>query len=140
MQARGVAPAVYFDDASRARHASDLVQTLIEHDLADEFRMMIDPVVVGGGKADLPRCRSPQAAALISNQVTTTGAIIATYARPVGDSVRKTSASSAARPTRARNLQAPQSPPYPVAAPRCAIRGKRKGSDFAGHVQSRLAD
>jgi riboflavin biosynthesis pyrimidine reductase len=25
------------------------VRTLLEHDLVDEFRLMIDPVVVGGG-------------------------------------------------------------------------------------------
>lgn len=29
---------------------AELVKTLIEHDLVDEFRLMIDPVVVGGGK------------------------------------------------------------------------------------------
>lgn len=27
-----------------------LVETLIEHDLVDGFRLMIDPVLVGGGK------------------------------------------------------------------------------------------
>jgi dihydrofolate reductase len=31
--------------------SAELVQTLIEHDLVDEFRVMIDPVVVGGGKS-----------------------------------------------------------------------------------------
>jgi dihydrofolate reductase len=30
--------------------STKLVHTLIEHDLVDEFRLMIDPVVVGGGK------------------------------------------------------------------------------------------
>lgn len=30
--------------------STDLVQTLIEDDLVDEFRVMIDPVVLGGGK------------------------------------------------------------------------------------------
>lgn len=28
----------------------ELVLTLVEHDLADEFRLMIDPFVLGGGK------------------------------------------------------------------------------------------
>jgi dihydrofolate reductase len=28
----------------------ELVQTLIEHELIDEFRLMIDPLLVGGGK------------------------------------------------------------------------------------------
>jgi dihydrofolate reductase len=27
-----------------------LLQELVEHDLVDEFRVMIDPIVVGGGK------------------------------------------------------------------------------------------
>jgi dihydrofolate reductase len=27
-----------------------LVQTLVEHDLVDELRVMVDPLVVGGGK------------------------------------------------------------------------------------------
>jgi riboflavin biosynthesis pyrimidine reductase len=26
------------------------VQTLIQHDLVDEFQLMIDPLIVGGGK------------------------------------------------------------------------------------------
>jgi dihydrofolate reductase len=30
--------------------SSELVQTLFEHGLVDEFRLMLDPVVVGGGK------------------------------------------------------------------------------------------
>jgi dihydrofolate reductase len=34
--------------------SSKLVQTLIEHDLVDEFRVMIDPLVVGGGKRIFP--------------------------------------------------------------------------------------
>src|SRR4029450_13691004 len=30
--------------------STELVRTLIEHDLVDEFRLMIDPVMLGGGK------------------------------------------------------------------------------------------
>ena len=30
--------------------STELVKTLIEHDLADELRLMIDPLVLGGGK------------------------------------------------------------------------------------------
>jgi dihydrofolate reductase len=30
--------------------SAELVRTLIEHDLVDELRLMIDPVLVGGGK------------------------------------------------------------------------------------------
>jgi len=60
--------------------STDLVQTLIEHDLVDELRVMIDPVLLGRGKrffrddAVLRRLR------LIDGQVTSTGAILARYA------------------------------------------------------------
>jgi dihydrofolate reductase len=30
------------------------VQALIQHDLVDEFQLMIDPLIVGGGKAPVP--------------------------------------------------------------------------------------
>lgn len=63
--------------------SSQLVQTLIEHDLVDEFRVMIDPLVLGGGKRIFPEDRSLRPLRLIESQVTTTGAILATYA-PAG--------------------------------------------------------
>jgi dihydrofolate reductase len=62
----------------------DFVQTLIEHDLVDEFRVMIDPVVVGGGKRLFRDGGSLRPLRLVKSQVTTTGAIIATYARAEG--------------------------------------------------------
>jgi dihydrofolate reductase len=60
-----------------------LVQTLVEHDLVDEFRLMIDPVVVGGGKRLFRDDGAFRALRLVDTLVTTTGAILATYA-PVG--------------------------------------------------------
>ena len=59
--------------------SAEFVQTLIEHDLVDEFRVMIDPVVVGGGKRFLPDDGALRPLRLLDSQVTTTGAIIATY-------------------------------------------------------------
>lgn len=59
--------------------SAQLLNTLIQHDLVDEFHLMIDPVIVSGGKrlftdnGQLTRLR------LVDNKVTTTGAIIATY-------------------------------------------------------------
>jgi dihydrofolate reductase len=60
-----------------------LVQTLIEHDLVDEFRVIIDPVVVGGGKRIFRDDGVLRPMQLVESQVTTTGAIIATYAPDV---------------------------------------------------------
>jgi len=57
-----------------------LVRTLVEHDLVDEFRVMIDPVVVGGGKRLFRDDGALRPLRLLDSQVTTTGAIIATYA------------------------------------------------------------
>ncbi len=61
--------------------STELVQTLIAHDLVDVFRMMIDPVVVGGGKRVFRDDGVLKPLRLISSEVTTTGAILATYAR-----------------------------------------------------------
>lgn len=60
--------------------SAEFVQTLIEHDLVDEFRMMIDPLVVGGGKRLFRDDDARRPLRLVDSQVTTTGAIIATYA------------------------------------------------------------
>jgi dihydrofolate reductase len=58
-----------------------LVQKLIEHGLVDELRLMLDPVVLGGGKRIFPEDGSLRALRLVDSQVTTTGSILATYAR-----------------------------------------------------------
>jgi dihydrofolate reductase len=65
--------------------STQLVRTLIEHDLVDEFRLMIDPVVVGSGKRIFADSNAaPRPLQLVRSQVATTGAILATYARAAG--------------------------------------------------------
>jgi dihydrofolate reductase len=61
--------------------SAQLVITLIEYDLVDEFRLMIDPVLLGGGKRLFPDDGALRSLRMVQSQVTTTGAIIATYAR-----------------------------------------------------------
>ena len=61
--------------------STELVRTLIEHDLVDEFRLIIDPVIVGGGKHIFGEDGLLRALRLADAQVTSTGAILATYAR-----------------------------------------------------------
>jgi dihydrofolate reductase len=57
-----------------------LVQSLIQHGLVDEFRLMIDPVLVGGGKRIFPDDGAQRPLRLVDHQATSTGALIATYA------------------------------------------------------------
>jgi dihydrofolate reductase len=60
--------------------STELVQMLIDHELVDEFRLMIDPVVLGGGKRIFRTDGSVRPLRLVDSEVTTTGAILATYA------------------------------------------------------------
>jgi dihydrofolate reductase len=59
-----------------------VARTLLAHDLIDEMRLMIDPIVVGRGKRLFPDdATEPRRLRLSDSQVTTTGAIMATYTR-----------------------------------------------------------
>jgi dihydrofolate reductase len=60
--------------------STQLVQTLLEHDLVDELRLMIDPLVLGGGKRIFRDDGALRPLRLVDSQVTSTGAILATYA------------------------------------------------------------
>ena len=64
--------------------STQLVQALIAHDLVDEFRLMIDPLVIGGGKRIFRDDGRLTPLRLVDSQVTTTGAILATYAPAEG--------------------------------------------------------
>jgi dihydrofolate reductase len=59
--------------------SAELARTLLEHDLVDELRLMIDPVVVGSGKRLFPDEGMPKTLRLVDSEVTSTGAILATY-------------------------------------------------------------
>jgi len=56
-----------------------LVQTLIEDGLVDEFRLMIDPIMLGGGKRIFPDDGALRQLRLADHEVTSRGAILATY-------------------------------------------------------------
>jgi dihydrofolate reductase len=60
--------------------SSELVRSLLAHDLVDEFRVMIDPLLLGGGKRIFPDDGALRRLRLLDSKVTTTGAILATYA------------------------------------------------------------
>lgn len=79
-------------DAVRARKQEDggdihvigstqLVQTLFEHDLVDELRVMIDPLLLGGGKRVFREDGVRRNLRLVEGIVTTTGVFLARYER-----------------------------------------------------------
>jgi dihydrofolate reductase len=60
--------------------STELVQSLIQHGLVDEFRLVIDPLLVGGGKRVFPDDGALRPLRLVDHEATSTGALIATYA------------------------------------------------------------
>ena len=61
--------------------SSDLIQTLLEHDLVDELRLMIFPVVLGSGKRIFGDGAVPAGLALADSATSSTGVVMATYKR-----------------------------------------------------------
>ena len=62
----------------------EFAQGLIEHDLVDEYRLMIDPLVVGGGKRLFRTGGALKPLRLVESLTTSTGAILATYSSAEG--------------------------------------------------------
>jgi dihydrofolate reductase len=62
--------------------SANLVRTLIGHDLVDEYRLMIEPIVLGGGKGIFPDDGNARALELVATSTSSTGVHICTY-RPV---------------------------------------------------------
>jgi dihydrofolate reductase len=64
--------------------SSSLIQTLLRHELIDEFRVWIFPVVLGSGKRLFGEGAPPAALKLVDSQVSSTGVVMATY-QPGGE-------------------------------------------------------
>jgi dihydrofolate reductase len=60
--------------------STQLVRSLLEHGLVDQLWLMIDPVIVGGGKRIFSDDGVLRPMRLVESQVTNPGAIIAIYA------------------------------------------------------------
>ena len=65
--------------------SSNLLQTLISNDLVDEYRLMIEPIVLGGGKRLFPDDGRARPLKLISSVTASTGVAVCTY-KPDGAS------------------------------------------------------
>jgi dihydrofolate reductase len=59
--------------------SGDLVQTLIEHDLIDQYRLFVYPLVLGTGKRLFRETRRPLTMKLVDCTPTSTGILMLTY-------------------------------------------------------------
>jgi dihydrofolate reductase len=61
--------------------SGNLIQTLLKHDLVDEFWLKIYPLVLGSGKRLFAEGTVPRSFGLVDGKITPAGIIIANYAR-----------------------------------------------------------
>ena len=61
--------------------SGNLIQTLLKHDLIDEFRLKIFPITLGTGKRLFGDGTIPAGFKLVDSKTSTTGVIVATYER-----------------------------------------------------------
>ena len=62
-----------------------LVQTLIEHDLVDEYRLMVFPIVVGSGKRLFGEGLNQKPLRLVDTKTFDSGVVVLTYRSHAGD-------------------------------------------------------
>jgi dihydrofolate reductase len=61
--------------------SGNLIQALLEHDLVDEYRLFIFPIVLGTGKRLFADGAIPRGLKLVDSKTSTTGVLMATYER-----------------------------------------------------------
>ena len=66
--------------------SGNLIQTLLRHNLVDQFRLWVFPLVIGSGKRLFSDGTIPSGLKLIDSTVSTTGVVIGTY-EPAGEIV-----------------------------------------------------
>ncbi|MGI8777229.1 MAG: dihydrofolate reductase family protein [Acidimicrobiales bacterium] len=70
------------DDGIQAWGSASLADQLVENDLVDEYCLMIEPILLGGGKTIFPTDGRARPLELVSVKQATTGVLICSY-RPV---------------------------------------------------------
>jgi dihydrofolate reductase len=61
--------------------SGNLIQTLLRHDLVDEFRLKIFPITLGRGKRLFANGTIPVAFTLLESEISPNGVVVATYSR-----------------------------------------------------------
>jgi dihydrofolate reductase len=85
--AEGIAVLKKGDGPELQVHGSgNLIQTLMRHNLVDEYRLWVFPLLIGSGKRLFSDGTIPSALKLVDTKVSTTGVVIGTY-EPAGEVV-----------------------------------------------------
>jgi dihydrofolate reductase len=66
--------------------SGNLIQTLLRHDLVDQYRLWVFPLVIGSGKRLFSEGTIPAGLKLVDSKVSTTGVVMGTY-EPAGEIV-----------------------------------------------------
>ncbi|GLZ54628.1 dihydrofolate reductase family protein [Actinomycetospora sp. NBRC 106378] len=61
--------------------SASVVRELVDADLVDEYRLMIEPVLLGGGKSIFPQHGNSRGLALVEATTAATGTLVCTYRR-----------------------------------------------------------
>ena len=110
--------------------SSGLIQTLLKHDLVDEFRMWIFPVVIGSGKRFFGDGTIPVAMKLVDSNVSSTGVTInPTNARATSSPGRRNSTSRPRRRSKRRGRLRGRSPRNSQQRATCHVRGQLAPSE-----------
>jgi dihydrofolate reductase len=85
--AEGIAALKKQDGPELQVHGSgNLIQTLLRHNLVDQYRLWVFPLVIGSGKRLFSEGTIPSGLTLVDSKVSTTGVVIGTY-EPAGEIV-----------------------------------------------------
>jgi dihydrofolate reductase len=85
--AEGIAALKKGDGPELQVHGSgNLIQTLMSHNLVDQYRLWVFPLVIGSGKRLFSEGTIPSGLKLVDSKVATTGVVIGTY-EPAGEIV-----------------------------------------------------
>jgi dihydrofolate reductase len=85
--ADGIAALKKTDGPELQVHGSgNLIQTLLRHNLADQYRLWVFPLVIGSGKRLFAEGTVPAGLKLVDSKTSTTGVVMGTY-EPAGEIV-----------------------------------------------------
>ena len=84
------------EDGPEVHGSGNLIQTLLRHNIVDQYRLLIFPVLIGSGKRLFSVGTIPSGLKLLDSTLSTTGVVMGPY-EPAGEIVTGSFAQSRAR-------------------------------------------